>query len=108
MIALMVTFNLDGFSDEEFREAGETQWVEPVAAMRGLISKSWLADEPNNVYGGFYLWESREALEEYQSTEFFQAFSSDPRIVNIQAHTFEVMEKPSRRTNGVGGRAVAA
>ena len=108
MIALVVTFNLDRFEDADFREAGEKQWMEPVAAMPGLVSKTWLADTPNNVYGGFYLWESAEALEHYQSTEFFQAFSSDPRIVNIQAHAFEVMETPSLRTNGVGGRTVAA
>ncbi len=108
MLGLVVTFNLDGLSDADFRTACEQQWVEPVATSEGLIAKTWLADQPENTYGGFYLWESQEALAAYQQSDFFAAFTSDPRIANIQAHVFEVLEEPSRVTNGVGAAGVTA
>jgi hypothetical protein len=102
MLALIVTFNLDGMTDEELKTAAETQLAGPVAAMPGLIAKTWLADTPENTYGGSYLFESREALEAYEQSAFFKEFTSDPRIVNITAHVFDVMEGPSRVTNGLG------
>lgn len=102
MLALVVTFNLDGLSDEAFRDACEQQWAEPVAAMPGLIAKTWLADTPNNTYGGSYLFADQAALDAYQQSQFFREFTSDPRIANISAQVFEAIEAPSRITNGLG------
>lgn len=102
MLALVVTFNLDGLSDADFRSACEEQWAQPVAAMPGLVAKTWLADTPNNTYGGSYLFEDQAALDAYQRSAFFNEFTSDPRIANISAQVFEAMEAPSRVTNGLG------
>ena len=35
-------------------------------AIPGLVAKYWLADPETNTYGGVYLWESREALDEWR------------------------------------------
>jgi hypothetical protein len=75
--------------------------------MPGLIAKTWLANEDQNTYGGSYLFESREALEAYEQSDFLKQFTSDPRIVNINTYVFDVMEGPSRVTNGLGPVAAA-
>lgn len=106
MLTQMVTFNLKGMSDQEFRTLCEEHLAAPMAATPGLISKTWLADPATNTYGGFYLWESAEAIARFAQSELFRGFTSDPRIVNLQAHVFSVLEKPSRITNGLGVVAV--
>lgn len=106
MLTMMVTFNLNGMSEQEFRSLCEEQLAAPMAATPGLVSKTWLADPAANTYGGFYVWESQDAIERFAGSELFRGFASDPRIVNIQSHVFGVLEKPSRMTNGLGVVAV--
>lgn len=102
MLTMMVTFSLSGMSDQEFRTICEEQWMRPMAATPGLISKTWLADPGTNTYGGFYVWESQHAIEGFAQSELFKGFAADPRIVNLQSHVFGVLETPSRATNGLG------
>ena len=102
MLIQVVTFNLDGLSDEDYRSACEQQWATQVAAMPGLVSKTWLANSETNTYGGVYVWESTSVMDHYARTAFFRAFASDPRIVNLRSEVFGVIEAASRLTNGLG------
>jgi len=49
------------------------QMVEPdapvLAEVKGLISKVWLTDEEKNTFGGFYLWESKTAMENFMHSD---------------------------------------
>jgi hypothetical protein len=51
MHILIVNFTLEGIGEEEYRNM-----VEPIApafaTLAGLVSKTWLADEKTNTYGG--------------------------------------------------------
>jgi quinol monooxygenase YgiN len=102
MLVQVVTFNLDGMSDADFRAACERDWAGVVATMPGLVSKSWLANTEANTYGGIYVWQDEAAMQHYADTDFFKAFASDPRIANISSQTFGVLEAPSRMTHGIG------
>lgn len=101
MLVQVVTFNLDGMSDAEFRTWCDEQLAPAVAAMPG-VSKTWLADSATNTYGGIYVWPDSEAMERYASTDLFEAFVSDRRIVDIKSEVFSVLEGPTRATNGLG------
>jgi quinol monooxygenase YgiN len=101
MLVQVVTFNLDGLSDADFRVACERDWAQRVAAMPGLVSKTWLANTDENTYAGIYVWQDDAAMQRYAQTDFFQTFANDPRIVNIRSHAFDVMEAASRVTNGL-------
>ena len=51
MNVLIVTFRLDGMSEEEYSQACEE--VAPLfTAVAGLVAKVWLADPATNAYGG--------------------------------------------------------
>jgi hypothetical protein len=102
MLVQVVTFNLDGLSDADFRVACERDWAQPVAAMTGLVSMTWLANTDEYTFGGFYVWKYDAAMQRYTATEFFQAFANDTRFVNVTSHAFDVMEAASRVTNGLG------
>jgi len=101
MLVQVVMFNLKDFSDADFRATCERDLAQPVAAMPGLVSKTWLANTDANTYSGIYVWQDAAAVAAYAQTDFFQAFANDPRIVNVSSHSFEVMEAPSRVTNGL-------
>lgn len=106
MLVQVVTFNLEGMSDAEFRTACERDWLGPVAALPGMVSKTWLANADTNTYGGVYVWQDQAAADNYPSTDFFKAFSSDPRVKNISSQVFGIL-KESRVTNGLGAAAAA-
>ena len=48
-------------SHEDF-VVGATELAPNFASIPGLISKHWLGDEENKVYGGVYVWESKEPV----------------------------------------------
>lgn len=102
MLVQVVTFNLEGMSDAEFRTACEEQWCAAVAGVPALLSKTWLANSETNTYGGVYLWPDRAAMERYVNSELFRGFAADPRISGIRSEFFNVLEEPSRATNGLG------
>ena len=62
MHAQVVTFGLNGITEEQFHEAvaGDA----PVFAnMPDLLGKAWVRDPETNTYGGLYLWADQDAYE---------------------------------------------
>lgn len=57
MQILIINFNLEGLSEDQF--AGACDELAPAfAAVPGLASKVWLADRAEGTYGGVYAFES--------------------------------------------------
>ena len=79
--------------------------VEPdapvLAKVPGLISKIWLADEKNNSFGGFYLWENKTAMENFMHSDLVKAVVSRPFVTNVSSVDFDVNQKPSMITRGL-------
>ena len=79
--------------------------VEPdapfIAKVHGLISKVWLADEEKNTFGGFYLWESKTAMQDFMHSDLVKAVVSRPFVINVSSVDFEVNEKASLITRGL-------
>jgi heme-degrading monooxygenase HmoA len=96
----IVTFNLKGIGEEEYRKMAEA--VAPAfAEMPGLVSKHWLADAETNTYGGAYVWRDREAMEAYLESEVFAGMAANPHLENVTARDFGVLEGPTRVTGGL-------
>lgn len=97
MIIQIVSFNLNGPSDAEYRAACDGLAPE-LAAVPGLISKVWLADEASNTYGGVYTWADQESLDAFGRSDFFHAFATNPSFANITSRTFGILPGPSAVT----------
>ena len=95
----VVNFNLEGISRAEY-ETVCNELAEAFAALPGLVSKHWLADEKNNTYGGVYIWKTREAYDTFVNSELFAGVGANPALVNISSKDFDVIEAPSRVTRG--------
>ena len=101
MHAQLITYQLGDISQAEYLK----QMVEPdapiLANVKGLISKVWLSDTEKNSYGGFYLWESKKAMEEFMHSDLVKAVVSRPYVKNVSSVDYEVNEKASRITRGL-------
>jgi uncharacterized sodium:solute symporter family permease YidK len=71
------------------------------AAVPGLISKHWLADEANNTYGGIYLFQDQTALDGFLASELFAAVRDNPVLVDATVKPFSILEGPTRVTRGM-------
>jgi hypothetical protein len=100
MQILIVNFNLDGLSEEEF--ASSCDELAPVfAEVPGLASKVWLADRAEGIFGGVYAFESVKATDDYLQSELFAGVGATPGLVNISVRRFDVLDGPTRVTRGL-------
>lgn len=103
----IINFSLEGISEEDYRNQ-----VEPIAPafanLPGLISKTWLANEQTNTYGGVYVWRDREAMEDYKQTDIYKGMMANPYFGGVSVRDFAVLESPTRITRGMAGIATPA
>ena len=99
MHILIINFSLQGLREEDYR--GQVETVAPAFAdLPGLVSKTWLANEETNTYGGVYVWRSREAMEAYKGTEIYKGLLANPFFGDFSVRDFAVLEGPTRLTRG--------
>ena len=96
----IINFNLKDVSREDY-EGSCSEIAQAFADLPGLQSKHWLADEAANTYGGVYIWESREAMQQYLESELFSQVANNPAFENVSSREFEVLEGPTRVTRGM-------
>ena len=94
----VVNFNLEGITHDEFN--GIANDVAPnFASLTGLISKVWLSDEANNVYGDVYTWKDRQSMDDYLQSEFYdEVLGSNPSFVNITYKVYDVLDEQTKIT----------
>ena len=97
MHILIINFNLNELSREQYEGVCD-ELASAFAAVPGLISKTWLANEETNTYGGVYLWKDKQAMLDYQASELYAGIGANPALANITATDFEVLENPSKVT----------
>ena len=101
MQAQLITYHLTDISHADYLK----QMVEPdapvLAKVPGLISKVWLTDEDKNTFGGFYLWETKTAMQTFMHSDLVKAVVSRPFVTNVSSVDFEVNEEASRITRGL-------
>ena len=100
MHILIINFNLQDLSRAQFEEASQ-DLAQTFAEIPGLITKTWLANEETNTYGGVYHFENKQAMLDYKESEVFAAIGANPAFVNPVITDFGILEGPSKVT-GIG------
>lgn len=91
MHAQVVTFGLNGITEEQFHEAVGPD-TKLFANLPGLLAKIWLRDPEHGTYGGLYIWADQEAYERYVKGEIFNAIKADQNLKNVESRDFGVFE----------------
>lgn len=97
---LIINFNLEGITRAQFEEACDGL-APTFAAIPGLVTKQWLANEETNTYGGVYLFEGKQAMVDYKASEVFDGVANNPAFTNVTTTDFELLAGPSKVT-GIG------
>jgi Putative mono-oxygenase ydhR len=101
---LVINFSLEGMTESEYRNLCDE--VAPTfAAVPGLVSKVWLADRTNGVYGGVYTFENGAALDTYLASDLLAQVAANPGFVDITVRRFEVLSEPTAVTHGLAAAA---
>ncbi len=100
MHVLVVNFNLDGVTEEQYR--GLCDELAPAfAEVPGLEAKTWLADAKTGTYGGVYMFRDEESFQAFAESELAAGVMNHPAIANFSMRDFGVLEGPSAVTNGL-------
>jgi hypothetical protein len=97
MHILIVNFELNGITRDQYENVC-SEVASAFAAVPGLISKKWLANEETNTYGGVYLFKDKQAMLDYQNSELYKSIGSNPAFANAKVTDFELLADPSKVT----------
>jgi hypothetical protein len=95
----IVNFQLNAIDEAQYRAACEEE-APTFAALRGLLSKIWLADLSTNTYGGVYIWRDRQSMQTFLGSDLFRGITADPRLKNVTSRDFDVLETLTEVTHG--------
>ena len=99
MHVLIVTFELAGITDLEYR-----QHVELVAPMftqvPGLVAGYGSADAATNTYGGVYLFADASSRQDYLGSEIINSMKTNPHFTNLTTREFGTMGEATAITGG--------
>ena len=104
MEILVVNYSLDGMTESEYESLCD-ELAPAFAAVPGLVSKVWLADRDNGVYGGVYTFENGAAVDAFLASELGQV-AAVPGLANVTIRRFEVLAEPTAITRGLATAAV--
>ena len=97
MYIQIVTFRLNGITEEQYQQAcqGET---DAFNALPGLLSKILLRNPDTNTFGGIYLWRDRASHDSYLNGEIFRSIQNDTSRTEVQSWDFDVFEDLTKAT----------
>ena len=98
--AQIFTYNIDLPSKEEYLKNFVDPYAESISKVKGLISKVWLADFENK-YASVYIWETKEAMEEFMNSPMVAGLAKIPFLKNLTIVEYPVVEEASKITRGI-------
>ena len=102
MEILIINFSLKGMDEAGYRRLCDE--VAPAfAAVPGLVSKVWLADSTEGVYGGVYTFTDGAAVDAFVTSELFAEVGATPGLAGISVRRFGVLQEPTSVTRGLVG-----
>jgi len=90
----VITFNLHGATEEEYRILANSL-APTFAKVPGLLSKYWLADSKNGTYGGVYIWKNLASMNAYMHGDGV-AVMKHPMLKNQASRDYGVLDGPTR------------
>ena len=95
----IINFQLKGVTEADYAGLCD-ELASKYAAVPGLVRKVWLANSETGTYGGVYIWKDRGAMEEFATTELYQAVANHPNLSGLTSTDFGVLDAPTRVTRG--------
>ena len=95
----IINFNITGIDRSQY-EAAAMKLTSVFAAVPGLKRKHWLANEENNIYGGVYIFDSKESHDAFVESKLYAGVKGNPSFTNFSGKSFENITKLAKYTRG--------
>ena len=99
MHVLIITFKLAGLDDATYSQHAQTL-APQFLQVPGLVSKTWLADEATNTYGGVYFFEDVASVQGYLASAIVEGLKANPAFAELSIRTFGTVEAATAITAG--------
>jgi len=106
--AQIFNYRIDLPSREEYLKQFVYPYAESISKVKGLISKTWLADFESKTYASFYLWESKEDMDNFMNSPMVAALAKIPFFKDLKIVDYPVVEEASKITRGIKQEVVGA
>lgn len=93
----IVTYRMGEISESDFIEANQ-EFAHMMAAVPGLVAKLWLRGPDQDGYGGVYLWQDRDAFDNFLAGDLWAEVVMDDSLQDLTTHDFAVMDDLTRLT----------
>ena len=94
MHALLITFSSSAGLDD--LKGPFTDYANALKGITGLVAKTWIQD--GSTLGGFYIFTSRQAAEDYLNSQMVADLTSNPAFSDFQIRHFNVLDELSAIT----------
>ena len=94
MKILIINFNLSGLEVDAFKSQAHIDAMD-FRGVEGLISKYFLGDEKDNLFGGVFIFKASESLDNYKKGPIFEYLSTHENFINFTTKEHEVIDGPS-------------
>ena len=95
MHAVLITFTSSAGLSE--LQGPFTDYAHALRSMTGLVAKTWIRD--GSTLGGFHIFTSREAADNYLSSDLAAGLTSNPAFSDFQIRHFDILEELSAITH---------
>lgn len=99
MHVLIITFTLNGLADAAYRQHAAAL-APKFTQVPGLVSKTWLADEASNTYGGVYVFEDAGSLQGYLDSPIVTSMKANSAFAELSIRAFGTVEAATAITGG--------
>jgi quinol monooxygenase YgiN len=76
-------------------------YAEAIAAVPGLIRKTWMSDFDTNEFASFYLWENKDAMDAFMASPAIATVAAEPFLKDLEITALPVAEEASAITRGL-------
>lgn len=87
-------------TEAEYQERWMKPYAEAIAAVPGLISKTWMADFETKTFASFYIWEDKASMDAFMASPAIAKVAAEPFLKDLIITEIPVHEDASRITRG--------
>lgn len=87
-------------NEAEYQERWMKPYAEAIAAVPGLISKTWMADFATKTFASFYIWEDKASMDAFMASPAITKVAAEPFLKDLTITAIPVHEQASSITRG--------
>lgn len=87
-------------NEDEYQERWMKPYAEAIAAVPGLIRKTWMADFETGTFASVYIWQDKASMDAFMASPAIAKVAAEPFLKDLTITVLPVHEEASAITRG--------